>query len=122
MKPPPAPTMLESTPIASPTTESPQGPGNLRVALGLRLRSRLVAVNAANAPNTAARSDVDIPLTIRGPVTEPIRIPGASRQNTGQRTASCAWCARTLEIEVNTIVAIDVAIAICNTCSGGKCS
>ena len=36
-----------------------------------------------------------------------------------QRTAPRLWCARTLETEVNTMVAIDVAMAILTARSGG---
>ena len=76
------------------------------------------AVNAANTPDKAA---VERPLTSWGPSNDPTRIPGPSFQNIGHTTASCAWCARTLEIEVNTIVASDVATAMWRMCSGGKC-
>ncbi len=39
-------------------------------------------------------------------------MPGASVRTMSQRTAPRLWCARTLEIEVKRMVAIDVAIAI----------
>jgi hypothetical protein len=87
----------------------------------LELRSIRVAVNAVNAANTPDKAAVDRPLTSCGPSSDPARMPGASFQKIGQTTASCAWCVRTLEIEVKTIVASDVATAMCRMCSGGKC-
>ena len=46
-------------------------------------------------------------------------MPGASRLTMSQRTAPRLWCARTLEIEVKMMVAIEVAIAIFTARSGG---
>src|SRR5450755_4098293 len=120
--PPPAPTMLDSAPIALPTSHNPKVPGNSRLALGNLFRSKRVAVYEANKAKTPDSHRVDMPLTICGPTSEPIRIPGASFQTMGHSTAPCWLCARTLEIDVNTIVAIDVATAMCRMSSGGKCS
>ena len=39
-------------------------------------------------------------------------MPGAMRRTMSQRTAPRAWCARRLDSDVKTIVAIEVAIAI----------
>ncbi len=114
--------MLESPPIIKPKTKRPNEPGKSRVALGLRLRNNPVAVNAAKIPKINASSEVDMPLIMSGTPIEPMRMPGESLQNTGHSTALCTLCARTLEIDVNTIVAIDVATEICKMCSGGKCS
>ena len=50
-------------------------------------------------------------------------MPGASVRTMSQRTAPRLWCARTLEIEVNRIVAIEVAIAIfTDSAAGTPCS
>ena len=45
-------------------------------------------------------------------------MPGAIARTIGQRTAPRAWCARRLEIEVNTMVAIEVAMAIFTASAG----
>ena len=87
MKPPPAPTRLEITPMAAPTSDNPKGPGNSRLGLGSLLRSRRVAVYEVNKAKTPDSKRVDIPLTICGPASDPIRIPGASFQKTGHSTA-----------------------------------
>src|SRR5204863_9436179 len=105
-----------------PTSDNPRIPGNSRLGFGNLLRSKRVAAYVVNKAKTPDNSRVDIPLTICGPTSEPIRIPGASFQNSGQSTAPCTLCAYTLEMDVKTIVAIDVASAMCRTSSAGKCS
>ncbi len=46
--------------------------------------------------------------------------PGAKTLTMSQRTAPWLWWARMLEIEVNTMVAIEVPSARCMVCSSGK--
>jgi len=46
---------------------------------------------------------------------DPARIPGAMARAMPQSTAPCAWCARMLEIDVNTIAAMAVPNAMCMT-------
>jgi hypothetical protein len=81
------PSTLEITPMAAPTSDNPKGPGNSRLGLGSLLRSRRVTVYEVNKAKTPDSNRVDIPLTICGPTSEPIRIPGASFQKTGHNTA-----------------------------------
>ena len=50
----------------------------------------------------------------------PMTMPGAIARATRQSTAWCLWWARTLEIDVNTMVAIEVASARCIMCSAGN--
>ena len=114
-KPPPAPTMLETSPIAPPTPKSPTLPGSSRVGLGLRSSSICVAENATNVPKNAASQAAGIRPTICGPTSEPAMMPGARPSTMPHSTAPWRWCSRAEEIAVNTIVAVDVATAMCTT-------
>jgi hypothetical protein len=64
MKAPPAPTMLEMTPMPLPTPNKPSGPGRLRVSLGFRSSSICTAAVLANTPNTPESAAPDMPATI----------------------------------------------------------
>ena len=88
-KAPPAPTMLETSPMPPPTANSPPLPGSSRVGLGLRSSSMLVAAAATNTPKKADNTAVDMPPTICGPTSEPTMIPGANAATTGHRIARC---------------------------------
>ena len=90
--------MQGRTPGGRPTANMAGAPGGARVRFGGGLRKRRVAVNVANAANTPDKAAVDRPLTSCGPSRDPTRIPGLSRQQIAQMTASCAWFVRTLEI------------------------
>ena len=59
-KAPPAPTMLEISPMPPPTANNPPRPGSTRVGLGLRASSICVAETARKTPKNAASDDVDI--------------------------------------------------------------
>ena len=113
MKPPPAPTRPEMKPMAPPAPRLPAGPGIWRLGAGLRLMSICVAEKLTKTANTSASV---LPLSTENtpapPSSPPSTMPGPSRRTTSQRTAPRRWWARTLEIEVNRMVAIEVAIAI----------
>ena len=53
-------------------------------------------------------------------IMPPNTMPGAKPLTISQRTAPRAWCARTLEMEVNMMVAMEVAIAILMARSAGR--
>ncbi len=67
-----------------------------------------------------ASGRVGIWLASVAPASVPMTRPGVSPRTISQRTAPCAWWARMLEIEVNTMVAIEVPSARCMVCSSGK--
>ena len=110
---PPAPTSPDSKPMAPPAAVAPSGPGIWRLGWGLRLISICVAEKPVKAAKPSASA---VPLsTANSPAPAsrpPSRMPGASRATRSQRTAPRRWWARTLAIEVNRIVAIEVAMAI----------
>ena len=119
-KAPPAPTMLEMSPMPPPTSARPALPGSSRVGLGLRSTRMLVAATATNKPKNADSSAEDMPPTICGPASDPTMMPGARAATTGQRIARCRWCSRIDASDVKRIVAVAVATAMCTTCSGAK--
>ena len=84
---PPAPTMLETSPMPPPTANNPAAPGNWRVGLGLRSISTCVAAIATNVPKNAARNAVDMTPTACVPASAPTTIPGAIPATTRQTTA-----------------------------------
>ena len=67
---------------------------------------------------TAAR--VGTQAAKKEPDSVPITRPGAKLFTMSQRTAPWSWWARMLEIEVNTMVAIEVPSARCMLCSTGN--
>src|SRR5260370_41807565 len=73
---PPAPTMLETTPIVAPTPNSPALPGSWRIGLGGRIISIPTAETPVKTPNTAASSPEDIPAPTGCPTTDPRTMPG----------------------------------------------
>ncbi len=109
---PPAPTMLETTPMVAPAPNSPALPGSWRNGFGSMFISIRAAETPVNTPNSAASSPEDMPATICGPTSDPSTMPGASAHTTRQRTAPRRACARMLEIDVNMIVASEVATAM----------
>src|SRR6218665_36378 len=121
-KPPPAPTRPDRNPITPPAATWPAAPGRWRVGAGFLSRNICVAEKLTNRAKKIARkaplSNANTPRLAPRP---PSTMPGASRRTMSQRTAPRRWWARTLEIDVNTMVAIEVAIAIFTARSGATC-
>jgi len=109
---PPAPTMLDTTPIVAPTPKSPGLPGSVRLAFGSRFWSIWTPAKPVNAAKSAATSADDMTATICGPTNEPATMPGARPHITCQSTAPRRACARMLDNDVNMMVASDVATAM----------
>ena len=113
MKPPPAPTMPDRKPMVPPAASWPAVPGIWRDGAGFLLRSICQAEKPTNrAKNTARNPPLSRANTPRLAARLPSTMPGARRCTRSQRTAPRWWWARTLEREVNTMVAMEVAIAI----------
>ena len=87
MKPPPAPTSPDNTPITVPAPSMPGGGGNSRVGLGFLSNSICVAENPTKIAKNIARPEELSWVPIHGPTHEPIRMPGASSLTTGHNTA-----------------------------------
>ena len=121
-KPPPAPTSPDRKPMKPPAPSWPAVPGIWRVGAGFLSRNICTAEKLTNRPKKTARK---LPLssanTPRLATKPPSTMPGASLVTMSQRTAPRLWCARTLDTEVNTMVAIDVAMAILTARSGATC-
>jgi hypothetical protein len=90
-----------------------KAPGNCRDGSGFLFSSICVAEKATNSANS---TDSVWPLTSANTpapaARPPSAMPGAMRRTMSQRTAPRRWCARTLDNEVKSTVAIAVAIAI----------
>jgi len=86
---PPAPTMLDTSPMPLPTANNPAAPGSARVGAGLRSMSTCVAAIAMNVPKNAARNAVDMMPTACEPASAPTIMPGAMPATTRQTTAPC---------------------------------
>jgi uncharacterized membrane protein YfcA len=119
MKPPPAPTSPDKKPISPPANHCPLAAGICRLGLGFLSKNIWVAEKPTNRPKKMASelplSRANSPrLLIRLPTT----MPGAKPRTMSQRTAPLRWCARTLEMDVKTMVAMDVAMAILTAISG----
>src|SRR3954465_14373283 len=119
MKAPPAPTSDDTPPIAVPTPKVPAGPGRVRLGLGLRFSSICVAEKATKTAKNTPMNLAGKACATCAPSSEPTRMPGASVLTTGQSTAPRWLCARTEEIEVNAMVASEVATALFTVYSGG---
>ena len=112
-KPPPAPTRPERKPMVVPAPIWPAVPGRVRVGLGFLSISICVAEKLTKAANTSASHEpLSIENTPRLASAAPSTMPGARRLTMSQRTAPRWWCARTLEMEVKMMVAMEVAMAI----------
>ena len=80
---------------------------------GFLSKNICVAEKPTNNPKKMAKfeplSNANTPMLA---IMLPSTMPGAKPLTKSQRTAPRLWCARTLEIDVKMIVAIDVAMAI----------
>ena len=108
---PPAPTIDDSQPIATPTPNVPAGPGRVRLGSGRRLRNICVAENATKIANRIPSTLPGRATATRAPTSEPTRMPGASTRTTCHSTAPRFWCARRDDSEVKQMVASEVATA-----------
>ena len=118
-KPPPAPTRPDKKPITPPAPSSPPIPGTCRAAAGFLSKNIWVAEKETNAAkNRASHAPLSSAKTPKLATALPITMPGASPLTKSHRTAPRRWCARTLEIDVKMMVAMEVAIAILTARSG----
>jgi len=113
MKPPPVPTKPEKKPITVPAPINPEGLGFDRLGAGFLSKNIWVAEKLTNNAKNRAKDDpfsrAKMPkLAMAAPKT----IPRAKPPTRFQRMAPWLWCARTLDMDVKTMVAIDVAMAI----------
>jgi hypothetical protein len=110
---PPAPSNPDAKPMPAPTAVWPARPGSCRPGRGGRSRSMRSAVQpmktAKNSASPWPLSSANAPAPAARP---PSTMPGASVAASSQRTAPSRWCSRTLDSDVNRIVAIEVAMAI----------
>ncbi len=119
-KPPPAPSNADSPPISVPMPNMPPPPGSRPPAAAGFCRSICVAMNTRNRPKPVASQAPRSAAATCAPASEPTTMPGASVRTTSQRTDPLRWWARTLEIEVKTIVVSEVAIATLTMCSSAN--
>ena len=73
-----------------------------------------------NPVKNTASGRVGMRLAANAAASDPDMIPGAMARATAQSTPPCRWCARTLDSDVNMIVARPVASARCIMCAAGK--
>jgi len=118
---PPADTSPQTTPNSSPITPSAGAPGKVREAEGLRPSRSCVApaYTMTAKASASARCDTHPESAVASRV--PMTMPGPMRRTSVQSTPPSPWCARTLELEVNTIDAMPVPRARCTTWSGASC-
>jgi hypothetical protein len=106
--------------MIAPAANRPAVSGSSRIFLGFRSSRSWVPTKNTSAVNSIASGRVGMSPASSAAPKEPASMPGASARAIRQSTAPCAWCARMLERDVKTMVAIDVPSATCNRCSGGR--
>ena len=113
IKAPPAPTRPDKNPMISPAANRPISPGTWREAAGFLSINIWVAEKLTKAAkDSASQAPCRTANTATLANAPPNRMPGLSPLTRSQRTLPRLWWARTLEIEVKSMVAMEVAMAI----------